>query len=54
MSILKSANEQTQLAGELIRRTIEGMLDSQSAAAPAQPVETPDISVQGKIINIAA
>jgi hypothetical protein len=54
MSMLKSANEQPKLAGELISRTVEGMMQIQSAQSPAQRIDISEISGTGKIINIKA
>jgi hypothetical protein len=38
MSILKSANQQPELAGELISKTVDSMLASQALQTPSQPV----------------
>ena len=54
MSMLKSANEQPKLAGELISKTVEGMMQIQSAQSPAQHIDTSEISGTGKIINTTA
>lgn len=54
MSMLKSANEQPQLAGELISRTVEAMMQIQSAQSPAQHIDISEISGTGKIVNITA
>jgi len=51
MSILKSANEQPKLAGELISKTVEAMGQIQT---PAQPVVAANTSTTGNIINITA
>ena len=52
ISILKLANEQPKLAGELISKTVEGIIQIQSAQTPAQRVDVSEISGTGKIINI--
>jgi hypothetical protein len=54
ISILKSANEQPKLAGELISKTVEGMAQIQSAQTPAQPVDMSGITGTGTLINIKA
>lgn len=54
MSMLKSANEQPKLAGELISKTVEGMMQNQSVQSPAQHIDISEISGTGKIINITA
>jgi len=54
-SILKTANEQPQLAGELISKSVEAMMQNQSVVqASVQPVDVSDITGTGKIINITA
>ena len=54
LSILKSANEQPRLAGELISRTVENMVQIQAAQSPAQPLAISEITGIGKIINTTA
>jgi hypothetical protein len=54
LSILKSANEQPKLAGELINRTVENMVQIQAAQSPAQRIDISEITGTGKIINTAA
>jgi len=54
MSILKSANEQPKLAGELISRTVESMMQIQSAQSPVQRIDISEITGTGKIIDIKA
>jgi hypothetical protein len=51
LSVLKSANEQPALAGELISKTVEGLIQAQAAQMPVQPVATLG---SGTIINTAA
>jgi hypothetical protein len=54
MSILKSANEQPHLAGELISKTVEGLMQaqaSQTSVPSAAPLAT---SGKGTIVNITA
>jgi len=54
VSILKSANEQPKLAGELISRTVENMVQIQTAQSPARPIDISEITGIGKIINTTA
>lgn len=54
ISILKSANEQPKLAGELISKTVEGMVQIQSAQSPAQRIDISGITGTGTLINIKA
>jgi hypothetical protein len=51
--ILKAANEQPKLAAELISKTIED-LQKQNTQTPAAPVDIPDTTGKGKIINVTA
>lgn len=37
-SVLRAANKQPQLAGELISKAVESMVNIQSVQLPAQPV----------------
>ena len=52
MSILKSANEQPKLAGELISKTVEAMGQIQAGQTPSQPVAAANTSTTRNIINI--
>ena len=52
--ILKSANEQPKLAGELISRTVENMVQIQAAQSPAQRIDISEITGIGKVINTTA
>ena len=53
LSMIKTANEQPKLAGDLIKKTIAGM--QQAAQSPAQPVALPaDTGNRGEQINITA
>ena len=54
VSILKSANEQPKLAGELINRTVENMVQIQAAQSPSQRIDISEITGTGKIINTTA
>lgn len=55
LSILKSANQQPELAGELISKTIAGLLSTQSVRATPQTVlPSPAQSSVGTIINTVA
>ena len=54
MSLLKSANEQPKLAGELISRTVDNMVQAQTVQSPAQRIDMSEISGTGKLINITA
>lgn len=55
LSILKSANQQPELAGELISKTIEGMSKPQLLQTTPQPVTPlPPEPVSGQVINIYA
>ena len=51
LSVLKTANEQPKLAGELISKTVESM-QSQNAPTPIQPIHAS--TGMGKIINTTA
>ena len=51
LSVLKSANEQPHLAGELISKTIEGLMQTQTVQTPVQPVAPRGT---GTIINTTA
>lgn len=53
ISILKTANQQLELAAELLRRTLEGSASLQ-AQAPDQPVDVSDSTGTGTIINTTA
>ncbi len=54
MSILKSANEQPKLAGELISKTVEAMGNIQVGQTSSQPVVAANTSTTGNNINIIA
>ena len=55
LSVLKSANQQPELAGELISKTIAGLLSTQSVQATPQTVSpSPVQSGVGTIINTVA
>ena len=55
MSILKAANQQPELAGELISKTIAGLLSVQSAQTTAQSAQSSLAqSGIGSIINTVA
>lgn len=55
LSVLKSANQQPELAGELISKTIAGLLSPQSVQATPQTVSpSPAQSGVGTIINTVA
>lgn len=54
LSVLKSANEQPHLAGELISKTIEGLMQTQTVQTPVQPVVPVAPSGTGTIINTTA
>lgn len=55
MSILKSANQQPELAGELISKTIAGLLSTQSVQiAPQTASPSPTQSGIGTMINTVA
>ena len=55
LSMIKTANEQPKLAGDLISKTIDGMQQVQQAVqSPAQPVAAPADSGKGTLINITA
>jgi hypothetical protein len=53
ISVLKTANEQPKLAGELISKTVESMRN-QRAQTPAQPADISGITGKGTIINTTA
>lgn len=53
ISVLKTANEQPKLAGELISKTVESMRN-QRAQTPAQPADISSITGTGTIINTTA
>jgi len=54
LSILKSANQQPELAGDLIAKTVAGMSQMQTAQSQAQSIDMSEITGTGKIINITA
>lgn len=54
LSILKSANQQPELAGDLIAKTVAGMSQMSTAQSPAQSNDISEITGTGKIINITA
>jgi hypothetical protein len=54
VSLLKSANEQPKLAGDLIRRTVESMVNVQAAQSPAQYADISEFPGTGKILNTTA
>ncbi|WP_319585366.1 hypothetical protein [uncultured Desulfobulbus sp.] len=54
LSVLKSANEQPALAGELISKSVEGLIQAQVAQAPVQPVNLAATSGSGTLINTTA
>ena len=54
LSILKSANQQPQLAADLISKTIASMMQAQNVQSPAQPVTSTDATQPGDLINITA
>ncbi len=54
VSVLKEANKQPQLAGELISKTVESLMQTTSAQAAAQPVHISAMSESGTLINIRA
>jgi hypothetical protein len=53
-SILKSANEQPRLAGELISKTIEGLMQAQTAQTPVPSAAPIAAAGKGTIVNITA
>ena len=53
-SVLRSANEQPQLASELINKAVEGMRQTQNLQSPAQPVAVSGKTTTGTIINTTA
>ncbi len=55
LSVLKSANQQPELAGELISKTIAGLLSAQSVQATPQTVSpSPAQSGASTLINTVA
>ncbi len=54
LSILKSANQQPELAGDLIAKTLADMAQMQTGQSSAQPIDISEITGTGKIINITA
>ncbi|MFH0781754.1 MAG: hypothetical protein V2B20_07335 [Pseudomonadota bacterium] len=52
--LLKTANEQPELAGQLISRTVEGMRANETAQSPAQGIDISQSSGPGLLINITA
>lgn len=54
MSILKSANEQPHLAGELISKTVEGLMQAQTSQTPVPSAAPLATSGKGTIVNITA
>jgi hypothetical protein len=53
ISLLRAADEQPKLAGELISKTVENMRN-QKAQTPAEPTDISGITGTGKIVNTAA
>ena len=53
-SVLRSANEQPQLAGELISQAVAGLMQIQNVQPPAQPVPVAEMTGTGGIINTMA
>ncbi len=53
-SVLRAANEQPQLAGELISRAVESMAQTQNVQSPAQPVAASGKMATGTLINTTA
>ncbi len=53
IAIVKTANEQPELAAELIRQ-VHGKTPVQNAAEPNQPVDTSEVTGTGTIINTTA
>jgi len=54
LSVLKSANEQPSLAGELISKTVEGLMQTQTPQSPPQSVPFSAATGTGGIINTTA
>lgn len=54
LSILKSANEQPNLAGELINKTVEGLMQTQLAQVQTPLYDFSALARTGSIINTAA
>ncbi len=54
ISILKSANEQSQLASELISRTVESMVKVGVAQSTTQRINISEVTGSGTIINTTA
>lgn len=53
VSILQTANKEPQLAGELISKTVENLMQTQLAQSSAQLLSSPQTGV-GIIINTTA
>lgn len=54
LSILKSANEQPNLAGELISKTVEGLMQAQLAQVQTPLYDVSALAGTGSTINTAA
>ncbi len=54
LSILKSANKQPELAGDLIAKAVAGISQMQISQSPALSIDISKITGTGKIINITA
>ncbi len=54
LPILKSANQQPKLAGDLIAKTVAGMSQMQTTQSPTQSIDMSKTTGTGKIINITA
>jgi len=52
--VLRAANEQPQLAGELISKAVESLTQTQNVLLPAQPVTVTEKIETGTIINTIA
>ncbi|MGD9950331.1 MAG: hypothetical protein AB7U29_17905 [Desulfobulbus sp.] len=53
-SVLKTANQQPRLAADLISKTVESLMQTQSMPTPAQPVTQSNGIVPGSTFNITA
>ena len=54
-AVLRATNEQPQLAGDLISKTVAGLMQqSQTVQSPGQPVPVSGMPETGSIINTTA
>jgi len=53
-AVLRATNEQPQLAGDLISKTVAGLMQNQTVQSSGQPVPVSGMPETGGIINTTA